>query len=308
MAATNIHSYPATGGGAKGIREGLTDIVADLFADDVPLLAASRKVPTTSTKVEWQSDNLAAASKTAVAEGASVSYGQITGRTRHQNYTHIRLRNWDVTFTVLATTIAGIRDEVARQIMKAMKALATDYEKIFQDTGNSGAGATGSGRTAKGLSKAITTNVVSYAGVSTFLDENDITSVLKKIWDNAGNPRVMYCGGQSKRQISETFSARTGFSFNINQTARTMISNINKYEGSFGTVDVVPDRFIRPEKVHIVSPDLIRIAVLRDITQYKGAPTASSVKGWVEAEMSLVWGNEKGHGKVSGVKTSGTVS
>lgn len=308
MASAQVHTYGTVGGGARGIREGLTDIVADLFADDVPLLASARKVPTSSTKPEWQADALAAASKTAIVEGAAITYAAPAVRVRHQNFTHIRLRNWDVTFTTLATNIAGIRDEVARQVMKAMRALATDYEKIFQDTGTTAAGATGTGRTAKGISKAIITNVVSNAGVSTFLDENDVTSVLKQIWDNAGNPRVLYCGGQSKRQISETFSARTGFSFNINQSARTMISNINKYEGSFGSVDIVPDRFIRPEKIHIVTPELVRVAVLRDIQQYKGAPTASSVKGWVEAEMSLIWGNEKGHGKISGVTTSGTVS
>lgn len=308
MASTQAHTYPSVGGGTIGIREGLTDIVSDLFADDVPLLASSRKVPTSSTRVEWQADNLVSASKAVVIEGAALSYTQPVKRTRHSNYTHIRLRNWDVTFTTLATSIAGIRDEVARQVMKAMRTLATDYEKIFQDTGQSAVGATGTGRRAAGLSKRITTNVVSKAGVSTFLQESHVSRVLQFIWNQGGNPRVLYCGGQSKRQISDTFSARTGFSFNINQTARTMISNINRYEGAFGTIDVTPNRFIRPEKIHIVTPEIIRVAVLRDIAQYKGAPTASSVKGWVEAEMTLIWGNQKGHGKISGVKTSGTVS
>src|SRR3990172_354086 len=250
MASTQGHSYPSVGGGTIGIREGLTDIVADLFADDVPLMASSDKVPTSSTRAEWQADSLVSASKAVVIEGAAISYAQPVKRTRHSNYTHIRLRNWDVTFTVLATSIAGIRDEVARQVMKAMRTLATDYEKIFQDTGQSAVGATGTGRRAAGLSKRITTNVFSKAGVSTFLQESHVSRVLQFIWNQGGNPRVLYCGGQSKRQISDTFSARTGFRFNINQTARTMISNINRYEGAFGTIDVTPDRFIRPEKIH----------------------------------------------------------
>lgn len=308
MASTQIHSYVSNGGGATGIREGLTDIVADLFADDVPLMASSRKVSVNSTKPEWQQDALETASKTGIVEGAALSYVQVTKRVRKSNYTHIRLRNWDVTFTTIATNIAGIKSEVARQVMKAMKALATDYEKIFLDTGTTAAGATGTARTCMGLAKAVSTNVVSKAGVSTFLDENDITSILQKIWNQGGSPRQLYCGGQTKRQISETFSAKTGFSFNIDQSARTMIANINKYEGSFGTLDIIPDRYIRPEKIIVTSPEMIRIAVLRDISQYKGAATASSIKGWVEAEMSLIWGNEKAHGKYSGCKTSGTVS
>jgi hypothetical protein len=303
MASTQLNVFDVVGN-----REGLTDTIADLFADETPLFSMARKIPATSVLHEWQEDALATASKTGIVEGADISYAQPGVRTRLKNPTHIRLRNWDVTFTQMAVSKAGIKSDIARQLMKALKELATDYEKIFQDTGTTSDGATAAARTAKGLSKAITNNVVSYAGVSTFLDEDDVSNVLQQIWADGGDPRVLFCGGQSKRQISETFSAKTGFSFNIDQSARTMISNINKYEGSFGTLDIMPDRFIRPEKIHIVSPEMIRVAVLRDITQYKGAATASSIKGWVEAEMTLEWGNQKAHGKISGVKTSGTVS
>jgi hypothetical protein len=291
-----------------GNREGLTDTIADLFADETPLFSMARKTKATSVLHEWQEDSLAAASKTGIVEGAVVNYVQPGQRTRLKNPTQIRLRNWDVTFTQTAVSKAGIKSDVARELMKAMKALATDYELIFQSTADTSDGTTAVGRTARGLSKAITNNVVSNAGVSTFLQEANVGRVLQLIYDDGGDPRVLFCGSQSKRQISETFSAKTGFSFNINQSARTMISNINRYEGSFGTLDIMPDRQIRPEKVHIVSPDMIRVAVLRDIAQYRGAQTASSIKGWVEGEMTLEWGNQKAHGKISGVKTSGTVS
>ena len=303
MASTQLNTFDVVGN-----REGLTDTIADLFADDTPLFSMARKVRATSVLHEWQEDSLAAASKAGIVEGAALSYAQPAVRTRLKNPTQIRLRNWDVTFTQLAVSKAGIRDDVARELMKAMRTLATDYELIFQSTANTSDGTTASGRTTKGLSRAITNNVVSYAGVSTFLDEDDVGRVLQQIYDDGGNPKVLFCGSQSKRQISETFSAKTGFSFNVNQSARSMISNINRYEGSFSTMDIMPDRFIPDEKIHVVSPDHIRVAVLRDITQYKGAATASSVKGWVEAEMTLEWGNEKAHGKISGVKTSGTVS
>lgn len=303
MASTQLNVYDVTGN-----REGLTDTIADLFADDTPLFSMARKVKATSTKHEWQEDALAAASKTGIVEGAAISYAQPGTRTRKQNYTQIRLRNWDVTFTQMAVSKAGIKDDVARELMKAMKSLANDYELILQSTATSAAGTTSTARTAKGLSKAITDNVVSYAGVSTFLDEDHVGRVLQAIYTDGGDPRVLFCGAQSKRQISETFSAKTGFSFNINQSARSMISNINNYEGSFGTLDIMPDRQIRGEKIHIVTPDMVRVAVLRDIQSYKGAATASSIKGWVEAEMTLEYGNEKAHGKISGVKTAGTVS
>lgn len=303
MASTQINTFNTVGN-----REGLTDTIADLFADTTPLFSMAQKISATATVHEWQEDTLASASKAGIVQGASVSYARPASRTRLKNATQIRLRNWDVTFTDAAVNAAGLKDKVARELMKAMKVIATDFEKCLQSTAVSTDGATNGAATMRGLSKAITNNVVSRAGVSMFLDEADVSRVLQLIWADGGDPRVLFCGGQSKRQISETFSAKTGFSFNIDQSARKMISNINKYEGSFGTLDIIPDLFIRPEKIHIVSPEFIRVAVLRDIKSYKGAQTASSYKGWVEGEMTLEWGNQKAHGKISGVKTSGTVS
>jgi len=303
MASTQLNTFDVIGN-----REGLTDTIADLFADETPLFSMARKIRATSALHEWQEDTLTGASKTGIVEGASLTFVRPKVRTRLKNPTQIRLRNWDVTFTQMAVSTAGVRDDIARELMKAMRTIATDYEKIFQSTADTSDGTTATGRTARGLSKAITNNVVSNAGVSTFLQETNVGKILQKIYDDGGDPRVLFCGSQSKRQISETFSAKTGFSFNINQSARTMISNINRYEGSFGTLDIMPDRFIPAEKIHVVSPDMLRIAVLRDIKQYSGAATASSVKGWVEGEMTLEWGNQKAHGKISGVKTSGTVS
>lgn len=306
MASSQVNTYFAT-----GIREGLTDTVADLFADDVPFFAMAQKIDIRSTKHEWQDDNLAAPSTTALVEGAALTYSQPATRTRHANYTHIRLRNWDVTFTEMAVNVAGIGDQVAREMMKAMKALLTDYDKIFLNTGNTAVGATATARTAKGIQKAIRTNTGrgSSAGgsVKQALTESKVNALLQKIWNAGGDPRALFCGGYQKRVISQNFTAKTGFTYNINASSRQAIANINSYEGSFGTVDIIPDRQHMGARITVVTPDHLKIAVLRDIQQYKGAATASSVKGWVEAEMTMQWGNEKAHAKQSHLKTSTVV-
>lgn len=311
MAQATLHTYFA-----KGIREGLSETVADLFADDVPFFAMAEKIKTRNPKHEWQADNLSAASTTGIIEGAVITYTQPATRTRISNYTHIRLRNWDVTFTQMAVEVAGIKDQVAREMIKAMKALLTDYDKIFLNTGAATAGA-GAGvsatiaRRSQGIQKSITTNTGrgSSAGgaVKQALTESKVNALLQKIWAAGGDPRALFCHGYQKRVISTNFTAKTGFSFRIEASARTAIANINKYEGSFGTLDVIPDRQHAGARVTVVTPDHIKVAVLRDIEQYKGAPTASSVKGWVEAEMTLQWGNEKAHGKQSHLKTSTVV-
>lgn len=306
MASTQVNTYFAT-----GIREGLSDTVADLFADDVPFYSMAQKVKIRSTKHEWQDDVLAAASTTGIVEGASLTYAQPATRTRHFNYTHIRLRNWDVTFTEMAVNVAGIGDQVARELMKAMKALLTDYEKIFLNTGNTAVGATATARTAKGIQKAIRTNTGrgSSAGgsVKQALTESKVNALLQKIWNQGGDPRALFTGGYQKRVISQNFTAKTGFTYNINASTRQAINNINSYEGSFGTVDIIPDRFHSGARITVVTPSHLKIAILRDIQQYKGAATSSSVKGWVEAEQTMEWGNEKAHGKQTHLKTSTVV-
>lgn len=292
-----------------GNREGLTDTVADLFADDVPFFAAAEKIAATHPKHEWQTDVLPAAVTTGVIEGAALSYAVNAARVRKYNYTQIRLRNWDISFTQLAVNVAGIKDQVGREMMKSMKALLTDFDKRFLSSGIGTPGATVTkARLAYGIQKAIQTNTGrgSSAGgaIPQALTESKVNSLLQKIWAQGGDPRALYCGAYQKRVISQNFTAKTGFSFRIEASARTAIANINKYEGSFGTLDIIPDRQAKPTDIVVVTPDHIKIAVLRDIEQYKGAPTSSSVKGWVEAEMTLQYGNQLAHGKQTHLKTA----
>lgn len=307
MASTQNNSYFA-----KGNREGLTDTIADLFADDAPFFKMARKVRAISTKHEWQTDTLASSSKTGIVEGATITYSQNATRTRKANYTQIRERNWDVTFTQMAVTTAGVKNDVSREIMKAMKEIVLDYEAIFLNTGVTAAGATGTARTAMGIQKAIITNTAvgtgSGSSASIQLTEDNVNLLLQKIWDEGGDPRAMFCGGHNKRVISKTFTAKTGYSFNINASTRQAIANINKYEGSFGTIDIIPAREHLTKRITIVTPEQIKIAVLRDIEQYKGAATKSSINGWLEGEMTLEYGNEKAHAKHSYLKDSGTIS
>jgi len=294
-----------------GNREDLSDVIADLFADDVPFYAMARKIKATSTKHEWTSDNLQSASAATVVEGASLTYTKPPLRARHANYTQIRLRNWEVTHTQQAVDTAGIRNDVQRELMKAMKALLRDYDKVFLNSSQSSAGSTTAGRSARGIQSAISSNTAVGTGTGSSaniaLTEANTNSLMQEIWTAGGDPRALFCGGYQKRVISNNFTAKTGFTFNIESSARKAINNINQYEGSFGTVDIIPDRQHMIRRITIVTPDLVRVAILRDIEQYKGAKDSSSLKGWVEAEQTLNWGNEKGHAKHTFLKTTGVL-
>jgi len=304
---TQINTYYAVGN-----REGLTSEVADLFADDTPFFAMCQKVKTNSTHPEWQTDALASSSTTAIVEGASTTYTQPGTRVRKSNYTHIRKRVYSLTFSQMKMDVAGIKDQWGREVMKAMKALALDYEKIFLNTGTTGAGTTAAGRKCMGIQKAIVTNTAQGSGSpatsSIQISEDNVNLMLQKIWTAGGDPRALFCGGFSKQVISKKFTAKTGFSWNVNASARTAIANINKYEGSFGTLDIIPSREHIASRATIVTPDQLKCFVFNDIARYDGAQTKSSKDGWVEGELSLGWGNQKAHAKLTYLRTSGTIA
>lgn len=307
MASTQINTYFA-----KGNREGLVNRVADLFADDTPFMAMAQKVPATNSKHEWQDDVLASVSKTGAVEGSSITYAQPATRTRHQNYCVIKQRNWDLTFTQMALTVAGVPDQAAREARKALLSLMRDFEAIFLNTANSSAGTTSAARMAKGIQKAIVTNTAVGTGTGNSaniqLTENNVNLLMQKIWNQGGDPKALFCGGHNKRVISLKFSSKTGFTWNVEASARKAINNVNQYEGSFGTLEVIPCRQHMVRRITIVSPELIKVAVLRDIQKFDGAQVGSSKRQWVEGEMTLEWGNEKGHAKHSYLKSGGTIS
>lgn len=307
MASTQVNTYFA-----KGNREGLVNRVCDLFADDVPFMSMMEKVPAMNTKHEWQEDALASVSKTGAVEGSSISYVQAATRTRHANYCVLKQRNWDITFTQLAMTVAGVPDQAAREAMKAMKSLMRDFESIFLNTANSAVGATNTARMAKGIQKAIITNTAVGTGTGSSaniqLSENNVNLLMQKIWNQGGDPKALFCGGFNKRVISQKFSSKTGVYYVIEQSARKAIANITDYEGSFGNVQVIPTRQHMTRRITITTPDVIKIAVLRDIQKFDGAQVGSSKRQWVEGEMTLEWGAEKAHAKHTYLKSGGTIA
>lgn len=307
MASLQLNTYFQ-----KGIREDLASQVAELFADDVPFFALAQKIRAEATKHEWMADSLASTSRTGLAEGASVTYVQPGALTRVGNYCSIRQRTYDITFTQMAVNVAGVKDQVAREVMKAMKSLLRDFESIFLWSATTAVGATATARRTAGIYKRIVTNTAKGTGTASSgriqITEDNVNLILQKIWDQGGDPRALICGGFTKRVIAKKFSAKTGFTWNIEASTRTAIANVNKYEGSFGTLDVIPSRNGMASRAAVVTPEMLKVAILRDIQQYKGAPTASSVKGWVEAEMTLNYGNEKAHGQLRWLRSSGAIA
>ena len=292
MADSLFKSYDAIGN-----REDLTDIISMISPTDTPMLSRFGKAKAKNTLHEWQTDALASASTTGVVEGSDVETTALTPTTRVSNYTQISRRMFRVTETQEAIDHAGRASEYAYQASKALKSLANDMEKTLHDgTGNSGA--SGTARELKGVRAAITTNVVTAAtGTTTAaLSTTNLNLLLRTIWTAGGKPNAIYVNGSQKEAIS-AFS--TPITRNIDAASKRYTAVVNVYDSAYGPLDVILDRYCTTSELLALQEDQFKVAYLRPVMTTELPNNGGGRKGKVEAEYTLVYGNEAASGKLT---------
>lgn len=292
MADVLFKSYEAIGN-----REDLTDIIGMISPVDTPMLSRFGKAKATNTLVEWQTDALASAVATGAVEGSDVETTALTPTTRLGNYTQISRRMFRVSETQEAIDHAGRSSEYAYQASKALKALARDMEKTLHDgTGNSGA--SGTARELKGVRAALTTNVVTAATGSTTaaLSLTNLNSLLKKIWEAGGTPNAIYVNGTQKEAIG-TFS--TPITRNIDAASKKYTNVVNVFDSAYGSLEIILDRYATSSELLALQEDQFKVAFLRPVMTKSLPNNGGGAKGKVEAEYSLIFGNEAASGKLT---------
>jgi hypothetical protein len=155
MAGTNFatggpkaaaRSASATGNAVNaGEREDLANFISMISRDETPFLSSIGKTKATAVFHEWQTDELAAPTSAAVAEGVSYAtqnsaQGAEPFRTRLGNYTQINSKTVTVTGTKRAVDQAGVADEYAYQLKKRGTELRRDVEFDLVNSWNSSNG------------------------------------------------------------------------------------------------------------------------------------------------------------------------
>ena len=292
MADVLFKSYEAIGN-----REDLTDIIGMISPVDTPMLSRFGKTKATNTLHEWQTDALASAVTTGVVEGSDVETTALTPTTRLGNYTQISRRMFRVSETQEAIDHAGRASEYAYQASKALKALANDMEKTLHDgTGNSGA--SGTPRELKGVRAAITTNVVTAATGSTTaaLTLTKLNELLRTIWTQGGKPNAIYVNGAQKEAVG-AFS--TPITRNIDAASKRYTNVVNVFDSAYGSLDIILDRYATASELLALQEDQFKVAFLRPVMTKQLPDNGGGAKGKVEAEYTLVYGNEKASGKIT---------
>jgi hypothetical protein len=295
-----------------GNREDLSDIIYDVSPTETPFLSKMPKGKATSTKHEWQTRALTAASgSNAVIEGDDATTDASTANTRVFNYTQIADKVARVTGTQEAVNKAGRRSEMALQMNDRMKELKRDVETSLLQNVAYAAGDDSTARVCAGLQTYVKTNI-SKAGDATAsagngsdaytdgtaraLTESLVEAALATGWSNGATPSLGILNAFQKRKFATFVGSSTK---NLDASTKKVINNVEVYIDPLGTeIRLVPCRQCPTDVVYFIDPEFLEFSTLRDFHTKELAKTGDSERKQIIVEFTMEVRNEKAHAAV----------
>jgi len=308
---------------AKGIREDLSNVIANISPEETPFMSNIGRESVTNTLFEFQTDVLAAAAANAQLEGDDItSFDAVVATVRVQNYCQISRKTIILSATEEVVNKAGRRSELAYQIAKRSSELKRDQEfNMLQNTA-ANAGSTSAARVTGSLLAFLKTNTSvgtgganpSYTtlpnatrtdGTQRAFTEVILKDVIQKVWSSGGIPKILMVGPVNKQRVSG-FTGIASSRFNIDGGAKpaTLIGAVDIYVSDFGNVQVVPNRFQRERDALVLDPDYAKMVVLRPYQQIELAKTGDADKRLLLVEFGLKITAEDAHGIAADLTTT----
>jgi hypothetical protein len=304
---------------AIGQREDLTDVIYDISPTETPFMSSIGKSKATAVYHEWQTDSLAAATtNNAAVEGADASDATLSPTTRLGNYTQILQKTIKVSGTLDTVNKAGRKSEKAYQLAKASQELKRDLETILlSNQGRSVGTSNSTARKMGSLLSWIKTNSSvqtnggdpTTIGVSTRTDGNTRTfteallkEVVAEVFTSGGVPKILMVGATGKQKVS-SFTGLSAYRYNVNAggggAQATIAAAADVYLSDFGSISVVPNRFMRTRDALILDPEYAALAYLRPFQTNELAKAGDADKTQILVEVTLEVKNEAAHGIVA---------
>ena len=300
---------------AIGQREDLTDIIYDISPTETPFMSSIGKTKATAVYHEWQTDSLAAATTAnAAIEGADATSATLAPTVRLGNYTQIIQKTVQVSGTLDTVNKAGRKSEKAYQLAKASAELKRDLETILLANQGRSAGTSTIARNLGSILSWIKTNSDKASdgsdpatiGVSTRTDgtvrtftEALLKTVVSEVFVSGGSPKILMVGALGKQKVSSFAGIAAQRYMAPGNTPTTIIGAADVYMSDFGTMSVVPNRFMRTRDALILDPEYAALAYLRPFQTNDLAKTGDSENTQLLAEVTLEVKNEAAHGIVA---------
>lgn len=307
-----------------GTTYNLPNFVGELFGvspEDTPFLSAigglTGGVSETATIFSWSSYDLRdAADDRQRLEGADAPAADSRVRVSGSNVLEIHQEQVAVSYTkqaavgqVSSTTVLGsqaVQDELSWQLTQAFKAKARDVEKTFISgtynlpTDNLAA------RKTRGLLPAISTNVETNATAAA-LTEAMVLDLMQKVWTNGGiqesETRTVIVNAKQKRALTKIFVKDAGYKEDTRNVGGVALQT---FETDFGKCNIMLNRYMPVDQLAVVSleecaPHFLEIPGKGHFFAEPLAKTGAADKVQLYGEIGLGYGNERKHGKITGL-------
>lgn len=305
---------------AIGQREDLTDIIYDISPTETPFMSSIGKTKATAVYHEWQTDSLAAATTAnAAIEGADATSATLSPTVRLGNYTQIIQKTVQVSGTLDTVNKAGRKSEKAYQLAKASAELKRDLETILLANQGRSAGSSTIARKLGSILSWIKTNSdvgsggadPATIGVSTRTDGTQRTfteallkTVVAEVFVSGGSPKVLMVGASGKQKVSSFAGIAAQRYMAPGNTPTTIVGSADLYMSDFGTISIVPNRFMRTRDALVLDPEYAALAYLRPFQTNDLAKTGDSENTQLLAEVTLEVKNEAAHGIIADLDMS----
>ena len=331
--ATTFETYQA-----KGIREDLSDLIADISPTQTPFQSNIGSRSAENTYFEWQTDSLSTAVATPVEEGSNLAtFTAVSATTRLGNYCQINMRDFLISGTEQKVTKAGRSSEIGYQAAKAAKELKRNVEKACLLNGvGAVVGATDTARVTCGFPGWLKSNVYentatkpSYSGsvptgasevwksfdIPVAFTEAMLKSVMQSCYENGGEPSILMVAPYNKTVVSG-FSGIASSRYNVDGAEPSVIIGAaDIYVSDFGNLSVVPNRFftsvidegagsLMNNWAFLIDPDEIKLATLRPYGIEALAKSGDADKRMALIEWGLQVNNEAAHGVVAAITSA----
>jgi hypothetical protein len=303
---------------AIGMREDLSDVIYNISPTDTPFMSSIGKTKATATYHEWQTDSLAAAALGGAVEGADASTITASPTTRIGNRTQIFTKSVAVAGTLEAVDKAGRKSEKAYQLAKVSAELKRNIELTLLSNQTSATGDSSTARTLGGLQAWLNTNydggtdgvagasgtTARTNGTNRTFTETILKTVIAEVYTAGGVPKVLMVNPTHKQTVSAFAGIAAQRYMAPSNEPTTIIGAADVYMSDFGTISVVPNRFMNStnagnETAFIVDPDMAAVAYLRPFQTIELAKTGDSEKTQLLAELTLEVKNQAAHGIVA---------
>ena len=300
---------------AIGAREDLADVIYNISPTETPFMSSIGKTKATATYHEWQTDSLAAAAANAVVEGATASDITVSPTTRVGNRTQISEKTIKISGTMEAINKAGRKSEKAYQLAKVSSELKRDMEKALLNNTVASAGNATTARTLGGLQTWLNSNFVGgtngvagslgttarVSGTDAAFTEAMIKSAVKSAFTNGGTPTILMTTPTQKVNVSAFTGVAAQRYMAPSNKATTIIGAADIYLSDFGTLSVVPNRFMTAdsgdsgEQAFVLDPEYAAVAYLRPFQTNELAKSGDADVTQLLVEYTLEVKNQGAH-------------